>query len=425
MLVDIAIIAVLLLLLFFFSSAETSLTGFSKPLMHQMEVEGDPRAARVNRLQARKEQLLGAILLGNTVVQILSSALATTVAIALFGDAGVAYGTAIMTVVVLIFCEILPKTLAIHHANKLALFYSAIMLLMVRIFGPLMKAVQVLVNALLRLFGVRLDHAHGDQDESMAELRGAIDIHTTEEDVQQERKMLRSILDLGDVEVVEIMIHRKNLVMIDAGQTVTAILDQVTASPYTRLPLWKDKPDNIVGILHTKALLRAVRARTGSIDAIDVVELASPPWFIPDSTSLLEQLQAFRARREHFALVVDEYGDLQGIVTLEDIIEEIVGDIADEHDVQVSGVRPQPDGTLIANGDVTLRDLNREYDWRLPDENAATIAGLLLYESRMIPEVGQVFLFYGFRFEVLRRVRNQLTSIRITPPSPDAVEDGA
>jgi Mg2+/Co2+ transporter CorB len=292
------------------------------------------------------------------------------------------------------------------------------------LFGPLIHGVQLLVNGLLRVVGVPLN-AEAGMEASMAELRGAIAIHTVEDGVKHERKMLRSILDLGDVEVGEIMIHRKNLVTINADMSVSTILDQMTASPYTRLPLWKGEPDNIVGVVHSKDLLRAVRVHTGDVDDIDITALATPPWFIPDSTSLLDQLQAFRKRREHFALVVDEYGTLLGVVTLEDIIEEIVGDISDEHDLLVAGVRAQPDGTFIVNGDVTIRDLNREYDWRLPDEDASTIAGLLLHESRMIPDVGQAFLFHGFRFEVLRRLRNQITSLRLTPPKPADPEDGA
>ncbi len=424
MILGLSLIFLLLLLLFFFSTAETSLTVVSRPLMHQMEIEGDRRAALVNRLHDRKERLLGSILLGNTLAQILASALATSVAIALYGDAGVAYGTGIMTVVVLVFCEILPKTVAIHHANKLALFLARPMRLVVWLLGPPIHAVQALVNGLLRLFGVPLT-TEADLEATLAELRGAIDIHAAEEEVKHERKMLRSILDLADVEVGEIMTHRKGLVMIDADQPAAALVDQITASPYTRLPLWRGEPDNIVGVLHSKALLRALRSHQDEAAEIDVVGLATPPWFIPESTSLLDQLQAFRKRREHFALVVDEYGSLLGVVTLEDILEEIVGEISDEHDVLVSGVRPQQDGSFLVNGDVTIRDLNREYDWRLPDEDAATIAGLLLHESRMIPEVAQVFLFYGFRFEVLRRVRNQITLIRLTPPREGGGEEGA
>ncbi|MTJ81207.1 MAG: HlyC/CorC family transporter [Telmatospirillum sp.] len=422
MILEIGLIVFLLMLLFFFSSAETSLTVVSKPLMHQMEVEGDRRAALVNRLQNRKERLLGSILLGNTLVQIFASAMATSVAIATFGDAGVAYGTVLMTVVVLVFCEILPKTIAIHQSNSVALALAPVMRVITWFLGPPILAVQALVNGLLRLLGVPLK-AEAGIEETIAELRGAIDIHTAEDEVRHERKMLRSILDLGDVEVGEIMIHRKNLATVNAALPMSVILDQITASPYTRLPLWKGEPDNIVGVVHTKDLLRAVRNHTGDLNEIDIVALSTPPWFIPDSTSLIDQLQAFRKRREHFALVVDEYGTLQGVVTLEDIIEEIVGEISDEHDVLVAGVRPQADGSFIVNGDVTIRDLNREYDWRLPDEHAATIAGLLLHESRMIPEVNQVFLFYGFRFEVLRRVRNQITSVRLTPPAPRDPED--
>ncbi len=421
---EIALIAVLLLLLYFFSTAETALTVVSKPLMHQLELEGDDRAGLVNRLHQRKERMIGAILLGNTLVQILASAIATTVALKVAGDVGVAYETAIMTVIILVFCEILPKTVALHHANRLAPVIAPVMRAMVLLFGPFVQGVQMLVNGLLRLLGLH-PSANPDPDAALAELRGAIDIHAAEDETGHERKMLRSILDLAEVEVGEIMIHRKNMVMLNADLPVEAVIEQATSAAYTRLPLWRGQPDNIVGVLHSKELLRALRSHGGDLEAIDPSALASPPWFIPESTSLLEQLQAFRKRREHFALVVDEYGSLLGVVTLEDIIEEIVGDISDEHYVLAAAVRPQGDGSYIVAGEATLRDLNREFDWRLPDEDAATLAGLLLHESRIIPDVGQVFLFHGFRFEVLRRQRNQIASVRVTPPQPDQAEDGA
>jgi Mg2+/Co2+ transporter CorB len=218
------------------------------------------------------------------------------------------------------------------------------------------------------------------------------------------------------------MTHRKNIVTLDGGQPMQILLDQVIASPFTRLPLWRGDPDNIVGIVHSKALLRVLRDHDGKLDEAKIDALASAPWFIPDQTTLFDQLQAFRERREHFALVVDEYGALQGIVTLEDILEEIVGDISDETDVAVSGVKQQADGSYLVNGDVTIRDLNRDFDWRLPDENAVTLAGLILHESRMIPDAGQLFLFHGFRFEVLRRLRNQITLIKVSPPKADDAE---
>ena len=277
-----------------------------------------------------------------------------------------------------------------------------------------------IVAGILRLFGGMIRTA--SVGTSAEELRGAIELHrgaetAEKEEVRHERAMLRSILDLGEVPVSDIMTHRRNLVTIDAGQQPAHIVDEVLASPYTRLPLWKDDPDNIVGVLHAKALLREVRAHGGQLDPVDVVALAAQPWFIPDTTTLLDQLQAFRERREHFALVVDEYGSLMGVVTLEDILEEIVGDISDELDVNVAGVKPQPNGSYIIDGWVTIRDLNREFEWRLPDDKASTIAGLVLHEARKIPDVGQVFTFYGFRFEILRRQRHQIAAIRVTPPS--------
>jgi Mg2+/Co2+ transporter CorB len=228
------------------------------------------------------------------------------------------------------------------------------------------------------------------------------------------------VLDLGNVTVGEIMIHRKKIVTVDADLPLIDILDQISASPYSRVPLWRENTDNIVGVIHAKALLRAVNAKGNRPEDFSVLSMAAKPWFIPDSTTLLDQLNAFRERREHFALVVDEYGTLQGVVTLEDIIEEIVGDIRDEHDIPLVGVRPQPDGSFIIDGGVTLRDLNRELDWRLPDDKASTLAGFVLHEARTIPESGQQFLFEGFRFQVVRRTRNQLTLLRVTPTRPEA-----
>ena len=253
-------------------------------------------------------------------------------------------------------------------------------------------------------------------------LRSAIEEHTSDDageaaEIKQERKMLRSILDLAEVTVVEVMTHRRQMVTIDADLPPAEIVDAALASPFTRLPLWRDEPDNIIGVVHAKSLLREVRVARGKMETLEIQEVASQPWFVPDATSLLDQLQAFRTRREHFALVVDEYGSLLGLVTLEDILEEIVGDITDELDTHVAGVFPQPDGSYIVDGTVTVRDLNREFDWELPDEtDYSTIAGLVIYESRHIPEVGQTFTFFGFRFEILKRQRHQVQTIRVMPP---------
>jgi len=413
--ITIGAIFVLLLLSAFFSGSETALTAVSRPHMHHLLKTGDKRAGIIAKLHARMERLIGTILLVNNLVNILASALATSLLIGVFGDTGVAYATLVMTLLVLIFAEVLPKTYAINNADRTALSVAPVVRLLVLVLSPLSDAVQVVVRATLRLFSVSTESNLGAISDD--ELRGAIDIHAeTGSTDDQERAMLRSILDLDHVEVGEIMVHRKDIFTVDAGLSPTTILEQVITSPYTRIPMWRKKPDNIIGILHAKTLLSAVKLQAPAMEKLDIPGLAAKPWFIPESTTLLQQLHAFRKKREHFALVVDEYGVLMGIVTLEDILEEIVGDISDEFDIAVPGVRLQADDTFIIKGDVTIRDLNRQFDWSLPDDQAATLAGLVLHESRRIPDVGQVFNFYDFRFEILRRKRNQITSLRLSPP---------
>jgi len=413
--ITIGAIFVLLLLSAFFSGSETALTAVSRPHMHHLLKTGDKRAGIIAKLHARMERLIGTILLVNNLVNILASALATSLLIGVFGDTGVAYATLVMTLLVLIFAEVLPKTYAINNADRTALSVAPVVRLLVLVLSPLSDAVQVVVRATLRLFSVSTESNLGAISDD--ELRGAIDLHAeTGSTDDQERAMLCSILDLDHVEVGEIMVHRKDIFTVDAGLSPTTILEQVIASPYTRIPMWRKKPDNIIGVLHAKTLLSAVKLQAPATEKLDIPGLAAKPWFIPESTTLLQQLHAFRKKREHFALVVDEYGVLMGIVTLEDILEEIVGDISDEFDIAVPGVRLQADDTFIIKGDVTIRDLNRQFDWSLPDDQAATLAGLVLHESRRIPDVGQVFNFYDFRFEILRRKRNQITSLRLSPP---------
>ena len=416
LLVSLFIIALLLVVSAFFSGSETALTAASKPRLHHLERRGNARARLVNRLIERKERLIGAILLGNNAVNIFASALATSVLIGLFGEAGIAYATVGMTLLILIFAEVLPKTYALRNADRVALAVAPLLRVIVVVLSPVTVAVQAIVRVTLRLFGVEADEG-GIDVSAQQELRGAIELHARDGAmVKQERDMLGSILDLEDVEVGEIMVHRNSMTTIDADEPSSRIVDQAIASPYTRIPLWRGEADNIIGILHAKDLLRAVRAHRGDLDELDVSSAMSEPWFVPDTTSLLRQLQAFRRRRAHFALVVDEYGALMGMVTLEDILEEIVGDIADEHDIVFTGVRANPDASFTVRGTVTIRDLNREFEWDLPDEEAATIAGLIIHEAQQIPEVGQSFAFYGFKFDVLARQRNQITSIRVTAP---------
>ncbi|HKF63887.1 MAG TPA: HlyC/CorC family transporter [Dongiaceae bacterium] len=412
---DILIILLLLLCSAFFSAAETALTGASRPRMHALEGQGDRKASLVNRLRAHMEQVIGAVLLGNNMVNIFASALATSVLIGMFGNRGVAYATAVMTVLVVVFAEVLPKTYAINNADKLALGVAPAMNVVVNVLRPIIRIMQIVVRAILKLCGANVSTELG-ADKTEEELRGAIDLHAEASgEVEEAGAMLHSILDLNDVIVGDIMVHRSNLALIDADQPPEKIVQAVIESAYTRLPLWRGDQDNIIGVLHAKALLRAVQDNGGKVEGLDITALALPPWFVPDTTTLLAQLQAFRKRREHFALVVDEYGALRGVVTLEDILEEIVGDIEDEHDIEVPGIKTEPDGSFIVDGTVTIRDLNRHCGWRLPDDAAATIAGLVLQEARRIPEAGQVFAFHGFRFEVLERQRNQIRLLKITP----------
>jgi Mg2+/Co2+ transporter CorB len=408
----------------FFAGAETALTAASRPRMHALAQQNNRQARIVNDLRMRMEQVIAALLLGNNLVNITASALATSVLIAMFGEHGVIYATAGMTVLVVLFGEVLPKTIAINNPDRTALAVAPLMRAFVLVATPITKVMGWMVLGTLRLFGARLVTELG-RDQTEEELRGAIDLHTetalqteTATELREAGAMMHSILDLNEVIVVDIMVHRQNVTMIDADQPPSETVAQVLASPHTRIPLYQGNPDNIVGVLHAKALLRAVRAEQQAADKLDIRAIAAKPWFIPSTTTLLAQLRAFRERREHFALVVDEYGALLGIVTLEDILEEIVGEIDDEHDVRVRGVRKAADGSIDAEGQVTIRDLNRQFGWRLPDEHASTIAGLVLHEARRIPEAGQVFMFYGFRFEVLERHRNRIKRLRIRPLTP-------
>lgn len=419
-LATIAAILVLILFSAFFSGSETALTAASDARIHQLSLRGQKRAGTVLQLRKQNETLIGSILIGNNITNISASALATSLMITLFGEAGVAYATLGMTIVVVIFAEVLPKTYAINNPDRSALAVAPIVNALVWFLKPLSIAVRSIVRGALKLFGARVVMNPADDGEREEELRGMIDLHRGPgADVSEERAMLRSILDLGEVWVEEIMTHRRNVTMIDADLPLETILDEAMESPYTRIPLYRGDQDEIIGILHGKALLRAIRGRNGEdLSDLDIEKIATPPWFIPETSNLLDQLQEFRARREHFAVVVDEYGTFQGVVTLEDILEEIVGEIDDEHDISVAGLRVQSDGSYLVNGTVTIRDLNRELDWRLPDEDASTIAGLVLHEARVIPNVGQEFLFHGFRFKILRRQRNQITQVRVWEVEP-------
>ncbi len=413
----IGIIFLLLLMSAFFSGSETALTATSKARMHRLEGDGNLSARRVNLLIKDRERLIGAILLGNNLVNILATSIATSVFISMFGEGGLANAaaTATMTLLVLVFAEVAPKTAAISRPDGFAMVVAPVMRWVVLIFAPVTRVVQVIVRGFLHVFGVDVskDSAVFSAEE---EIRGAIDLHHSEGRVDKEaRDLIRGALDLNEIRTEEIMIHRKSIEMLDIDMPKDAIIRQALKSAHTRLPLYRENPDNIIGILHAKDLLRALWDAEGNAEAIDLEALAREPYFAPETTTLQEQLDAFKLKQEHFALIVDEYGALMGLVTLEDILEEIVGEIEDEYDSPVQGVRPQADGSVNVDGDVTIRDLNRAKDWNLPDEEAVTVAGLVIHEAQCIPDVGQTFSFHGYRFKILRRRRNQITALKITP----------
>src|SRR4051812_28789196 len=411
-----------LLLSAFFAGSETALTASSRASMHRLEKQGDRRAAIVNRLLDARERMIGALLFGNNAVNIAASSLATGVLLAWFGDVGVIYATIVMTFLVVVFAEVLPKTAAFNAPDHIALAVARPVAWTVRVFTPILLAVEWLVKQALRLFGMRV----GESESILSpheELRGTVDLMHHEGGVGKlDRDMFGGLLDLRDLVVSDVMIHRTEMISVCADLPPREVTMAVLAEPVTRVPLWSGKPDNIIGILHAKDLLRAIRDADGDLSKVDVRAIARPPWFVPDVRPLSDQIKAFRRRKTPFALVVDEYGEVMGLVTLEDILEEIVGDITDEHDVAVPGVRPQPDGSVNVDGGGPIRDLNRVMDWNLPDAEATTIAGLVIHEARSIPEPGQTFTFHGFRFRVLRRDRNRIASLRITPLAKKAAK---
>lgn len=415
LLISLGTVLFLVVLSALFSGTEAAYLAASKAKLHNLEKQGYIKAGLVKRLKGHMEQVIGTLLICNNLVNILASALATSILLGLVGEGAVVYATLIMTIIIVIFAEVVPKFYAMRRAESYAIGVSGPLNILIKVLRPLTLLFELIVRNTLRLFGLKVTPGHM-LSSTVEELRGIIDMHGDDEEAIEERAMLHSILDLGKVNVEEIMVHRKDVKMINLDDSVEKIISEIVASYHTRLPLWQGNPDNIVGTIHAKSFLKLVNEEVlhqKNIRQEDVLSFAKKPWFIPETTTLFEQLQAFRRRREHMALVVDEYGALQGIVTLEDIIEEIVGDIDDEYDPNKTGFWQTRPGEVFAVGATTIRDLNRHYGWSLPDNEAATIAGLIMHESRSIPQIGQTFKIKTFRIKVLRRVRNQITLVKI------------
>lgn len=419
--ISIASILALVLLSGFFSGSETALTATSKSRMHTLGNNGEMRANIVTHLIERRDRLIGALLIGNTIVNILAGSLMTSLFLDVFGDSGVAIATLVTSAIVVVFSEVLPKSWAIAGPDRFALAVAPLVRLFVLVVGPVSAAVNWLVRAILALFGVRLS-SEVSMLTAHEELRGAVDyLHKEGSVVKADRDRLGGVLDLGELEVSDIMVHRVAMRAINADDPADVNVRIILDSPYTRMPIWRGSTDNIIGVLHAKDLLRAMADVDADTSKIDIVKLSQKPWFVPDTTNLKDQLNAFLRRKGHFAIVVDEYGEVQGLVTLEDILEEIVGDISDEYDLDMQGVRQEADGSMVVDGSVPIRDLNRALDWDLPDEEATTIAGLVIHESKSIPDERQAFTFYGKRFIVMKRERNRITKLRIRPAAEDDI----
>lgn len=416
-------ILLLLVLSAFFSGSETALTAASRGKLRTQADKGSRGAQRALDVTEDSERLIGSVLLGNNLVNILATSLATALLTRAFGESGVAFATLVMTLLVLVFAEVLPKTYAISNAEKAASAVAPVIAVLVTVLAPVVGAVRLLVRGILRLFGVKIDpdsHIMAMREE----IAGALQLGHSEGVVEKEdRDRILGALDLSDRFVEEIMLHRSHIQMIDGDAEPADILEQCLTSPHTRLPVFKDEPENIIGIVHAKDLLREMYAQIGGPEGdaaalrdFKITTVAKPPYFVPETTTLDEQMRQFLRMRSHFALVVDEYGALQGLITLEDILEEIVGEITDEFDPdEQSLVKKDADGNFTVEGATTIRDLNRATDWNLPDDEANTIAGLVIHEAQMIPTVGQVFSFHGFRFEVTARTGNRVTEFKVRP----------
>jgi len=416
-----AAILVLLVLSGFFSGSETALTAASRGKLRSAADKGSKGAQKALKITEDNERLIGSVLLGNNVVNILATSLATAVLTKVFGQNGVAAATLIMTLLVLVFAEVLPKTFAITYPETVAARVAAPIGLIILVFSPIVTAVRYLVRGVLLIFGVRTDidsHILAVREE----IAGALQLGHSEGIVEKEdRDRILGALDLNERAVEEVMLHRSSIEMVDADLPPQDILSQILKSQHTRLPLYRNDQENIVGVIHAKDLLRAMHKLLGGgkvnaegLAAFDVMKVAMPPYFVPETTTLDEQMRNFLKRKTHFALVVDEYGGLQGLITLEDILEEIVGEIADEFDEDIADqISATSDGAYVVDGGMTIRDLNRLHDWNLPDDEANTVAGLVIHEAQMIPVEGQVFSFHGFRFEVVAKEENRIAILKI------------
>jgi len=400
----------------FFSGTETSILNSSKSKIHKLKMDGNKSAIRLHALMNNKEKVIGAILLGNNFVNIAASAIATGLFIELLGDAPetLLVSTIVMTLLILVFAEVLPKTYAVRNSESFALAISGIFTFITKILYPFTKVVEIIVNSLLKLLHKPRNDALGDMS-GLDIMRGALEHHHEEGSVVGEDKyMIGGLIDLEKIKVNEVMTHRNDISSLDISTSVTKILSYVSKSKFTRIPVWKNSKDNIIGLLHAKDILNLVHSKKGVITEKDINKLLRKPWFIPDTTDIKSQLLAFKQNQAHLTIVVDEYGELMGLLSLEDIIEEIVGQIDDEYDnASTHQVFKVKDGSININGDISIRDLNREMHWNIEDEDATSIGGLIFNLAKKVPKVGASFESQGFTFRVTKKQKNKISRVNI------------
>ena len=404
------LLIILVVLSGFLSGSETAITATLKARILYKKKRGSKRAGYVLELLDKKDNVISTLLLSNNLVNILASSLATAFFYDIFGVEGIFYATLIMTVVIVIFAEVLPKTYAINRPNRTALLISPIIYYL----NKILFIFVFLINLIVRLIFRKNDNDIKNKDlQSEEELKGVIDLYkTSNPDYEQEKDMLQSILQLNDITVEEIFTHRKNIYSIDSSLKTSKIIDKINNSRYTRIPFWKDNPENIIGLLNVRTLNIDLKNHNESKEII--FDKISNPWFIPETTNLLEQLVEFKKRKEHLAFVVDEFGELLGLITLEDIIEEIVGEIVDEIDVPENDFKLNNYGKMIINGEKNIRDLYKSFDLDPPEVESSTIAGYILDISKKIPSYGETFKDNFFNYKILSHSKKQISKVEIS-----------
>jgi Mg2+/Co2+ transporter CorB len=404
-------IAIMALLSAFFSGSETAMMSLNRYRLRHLVKEGHLGARRANKLLRRPDRLLGVILIGNNLVNNMAATLAAVVGLELFGDTGLAAAPFVITFLFLIFSEVAPKTIGVHNPERVAFTAAHFLVPLLKLLYPFVVLVNALSNAVARPFihkGERDTDDHLNIDELRTMLREGGRIP------KRPQQMLLGVVDLERVTVDDIMVPRNEIVGIDIDSPMSEIIAQMSASQHTRLPVYKETINNIIGILHLRRAVRFVQQE--GFTKADLLQVTREPYFVPKGTPLHTQLFNFQKQKRRIALVVDEYGDIQGIVTLEDILEEIVGEFTTDFAANMPEIHPQPDGSFYIDGSALIRDVNRALGWHLPTEGPRTLNGLILEHLEFIPETNLCLKIDGYLFETLQIKDNMINNVRIQPP---------